>query len=251
MAHGEVSDTGRAFQSKRSLIFRGERLEAKAHSVRGSPASPLSTHRQGARHATHASVPGGLTLSVELPQAEEARAVRGLATPTAGRIAGLKVLCIDNEPDVLNGMQALLEGWGCIAMTAQNAAEAVEQLRRSGEVPEIILADFHLDGGTGLEAVAALHAATKIHAPVIIITADHSAELQREVRTRGYTLLRNLSRRSATRDHVSVTLQRAVAANRARKQFGIRGQWWKWIVLRRHGLRAAVTPRFAGGRIRG
>ena len=26
----------------------------------------------------------------------------------------------------------------------------------TGEVPDIILADFHLDGGTGLEAVAAL-----------------------------------------------------------------------------------------------
>ena len=98
-------------------------------------------------------------------------------------------------------------------MVAQNAAEAVEQLRRSGEVPEIILADFHLDSGTGLEAVAALHAATKIQAPVIIITADHSAELQREVRTRGYTLLRKPLKAAALRAVMyQLTLQRAVAA---------------------------------------
>ena len=33
--------------------------------------------------------------------------------PSPGRIAGLTVLCIDNEPAVLDGMRALLEGWGC------------------------------------------------------------------------------------------------------------------------------------------
>ena len=162
------------------------------------------------------SVPGrGSMFSVELPQADARPAADAvtISTPTAGRIAGLRVLCVDNEPDVLNGMQALLEGWGCIAMVAQNAAEAVEQLRRSGEVPEIILADFHLDSGTGLEAVAALHAATKIQAPVIIITADHSAELQREVRTRGYTLLRKPLKAAALRAVMyQLTLQRAVAA---------------------------------------
>ena len=84
-----------------------------------------------------------------------------LAAPAAGRIAGLKVLCIDNEPDVLNGMQALLEGWGCTADPAQNAAEAIERLRETGGKPDIILADYHLDGGTGLEAVAALRAAAE------------------------------------------------------------------------------------------
>jgi CheY-like chemotaxis protein/anti-sigma regulatory factor (Ser/Thr protein kinase) len=217
----EVCDTGPGIPTgKRSLIFKEfERLEETAHSVRGLGLGLAIVERIG-KVLGHAidmqSVPGrGSTFTVELSQAEARPAAdaTAIATPTAGRIAGLKVLCIDNEPDVLNGMQALLEGWGCIAITAQNAAEAIEQLRRSGDVPEIILADFHLDGGTGLEAVAALHAATKIRAPVIIITADHSAELQREVRTRGFTLLRKPLKAAALRALMyQLTLQRAVAA---------------------------------------
>ena len=62
-------------------------------------------------------------------------------------------------------MQALLEGWGCIVIMAQNAADAVEQLRRGAQAPDIILADYHLDDGTGVEAVAALRAAANRRRP--------------------------------------------------------------------------------------
>ena len=34
------------------------------------------------------------------------------ATKDAAQLAGLNVLCIDNEPDVLNALRVLLEGWG-------------------------------------------------------------------------------------------------------------------------------------------
>jgi len=162
------------------------------------------------------STPGrGSMFSVELPRAE-ARPVADSpipATPTAGRIAGLKVVCMDNEPDALNAMRALLENWGCIAYTAQNATEMVEQLRRTGDVPDIILADFHLDGGTGLEAVAALGAALETQVPVIFVTADHSAEVQREIRTHGHAMLRKPLKAAALRALMyQLTLQRAVAA---------------------------------------
>jgi CheY-like chemotaxis protein len=157
----------------------------------------------------------GSLFSVELPQAAPRAATDQamIAAPTAGRIAGLKVLCIDNEPDVLNGMQALLEGWGCVTQTAQNAVEAIDQLRRTGDMPDIVLADFHLDGGTGLEAVAAVHSAVQSQIPVIVITADHSAEVQREIRKLGYALLRKPLKAAALRALMyQLTLQRAVAA---------------------------------------
>ncbi len=45
---------------------------------------------------------------------------RGLASQAAeppaqpaGQLSGLRVVCIDNEPAVLQGMQTLLSGWGC------------------------------------------------------------------------------------------------------------------------------------------
>jgi signal transduction histidine kinase/ActR/RegA family two-component response regulator len=224
--HGEklsvqVGDTGPGIpKGKRSLIFKEfERLEETAHSVRGLGLGLAIVERIG-KVLDHAidmrSVLGrGSLFSVELPQAAPRAATDQamIATPTAGRIAGLKVLCIDNEPDVLNGMQALLEGWGCVTQTAQNAAEAIDQLRRTGDMPDIVLADFHLDGGTGLEAVAAVHSAVQSQVPVIVITADHSAEVQREIRKLGYALLRKPLKAAALRALMyQLTLQRAVAA---------------------------------------
>jgi CheY-like chemotaxis protein len=124
----------------------------------------------------------------------------------------LTVLCIDNEPAGLTGMQVLLEGWGCHAVTARTAAEAIARLAQRGARPDIILADYHLDGSTGVEAVAAVRAAGH-ERPVIIITADHSAEVQREVRLHSYHLLRKPLKAAALRALMyQLTWQRAVAA---------------------------------------
>lgn len=217
----EVRDTGPGIhESNRSLIFKEfQRLEETAHAVRGLGLGLAIVERIGkvlGHTIDMQSVPGrGSMFSVELPRAEAQPAADAgtVVVPTGGRIAGLKVLCIDNEPDVLNGMQTLLEGWGCIALTAQSASEAVGQLLQTGEKPDIILADFHLDGSTGLEAVAALRTAAKTQVPAVIITADHTAEVQREVRKSGFALLRKPLKAAALRALMyQLTLQRSVAA---------------------------------------
>jgi Na+/proline symporter/signal transduction histidine kinase len=216
-----VSDTGPGIpRSKRALIFKEfQRLEETASTVRGLGLGLSIVERIGKvlGHPTGLqSVPGrGSTFSVELPRVEQRVAAEPqlAVTPSAGRLAGLAVLCIDNEPAVLRGMQALLEGWGCAVVTAQSSAEAVRKFRDAARAPDIILADYHLDEGTGLEAVAALRSRARAQAPVIVITADHSAEVQREVRARGFALLRKPLKAAALRALMyQLTWQRAVAA---------------------------------------
>src|SRR5690606_38613897 len=74
------------------------------------------------------SVPGrGSHFSVELPRAEgsiEALPERAAAPAPAAALEGLVVLAIDNEPQILAGMQALVGGWGCRMLTALSADEA-------------------------------------------------------------------------------------------------------------------------------
>ncbi len=217
----QVCDTGPGIpKSKSTLIFKEfQRLEATAGTVRGLGLGLSIVERIG-RVLDHPiglqSISGrGSIFSVELPRAKaRAPAEPGLAVaPSAGRLAGLSVLCIDNEPAVLRGMHSLLEGWGCMVITAQSASEAVRKLSDTALAPDIILADYHLDDGTGLEAVMALRATARSQAPVIVITADHSAELQREVRMRGFALLRKPLKAAALRALMhQLTSQRAVAA---------------------------------------
>ena len=218
----QVHDTGPGIpRAKRALVFKEfHRLEETAHSVRGLGLGLAIVERIG-KVLDHAielqSVPGrGSMFAVELPVAAPLPAAEqaiAAAAPTAGRMTGLVVLCIDNEPDVLNAQRALLEGWGCTVLLAHNGADAVARLREAGGKADIVLADYHLDGSTGLEAVATLRAGAKTHAPVIVITADHSAEVQRAVRARGYALLRKPLKAAALRALMyQLTRQRAVAA---------------------------------------
>ena len=72
---------------------------------------------------------------------------------SGGAIAGTVVLCIDNERQVLAGMEALLEGWGCRVLAGKGGGEAVDALAGAGEPPQVVLADYHLDDGTGIDAV--------------------------------------------------------------------------------------------------
>jgi Na+/proline symporter/signal transduction histidine kinase/ActR/RegA family two-component response regulator len=217
----EVHDTGPGIPiAKRALVFKEfQRLEETAHAVRGLGLGLAIVERIGkvlGHRIDLQSSPGrGSLFAVELPRARPqhtAQAVVSVA-PTVGRLAGLNVLCIDNEPDVLNALRILLEGWSCTVIAAESGAEARRRLRTAKAAPDIILADYHLDGSTGLEAVAALRAGPQTQLPVIVITADHSAEVQRAVRARGYALLRKPLKAAALRALMyQLTRQRAVAA---------------------------------------
>ena len=82
------------------------------------------------------------------------------------------MLAIDNEPSILEGMRALLTGWGCEVITAASLDAAREAMAR--RLPEVIVADYHLDEGNGLEVVAALRRAYAAEIPAVLVTADRS-----------------------------------------------------------------------------
>ncbi|MDX2202464.1 MAG: PAS domain-containing hybrid sensor histidine kinase/response regulator [Hyphomicrobiaceae bacterium] len=216
-----VYDTGPGIrEGERAIIFKEfHRLDATAQQVRGlglglsivERISKLLGHRVGLQ-----SKPGqGSMFSVNVPRAEpEARAETQLALPpVVGRLAGIRVLCIDNERAVLNGMRTLISGWGCEVGTAQSAEEAVA-LCSSGRVSwDIVLADYHLDRGIGLEAITAVRAVLGGGIPAVIISADNSPEMQREVRAHGHNFLRKPVKAAALRALMyQLTLNRASAA---------------------------------------
>ncbi|MEM8627383.1 MAG: response regulator, partial [Pseudomonadota bacterium] len=65
------------------------------------------------------------------------------------------------------------------------------QLERLGtHGPDIILADYHLDDGTGVATIAALKEKFSRDSPSVIITADQSGEVQREIKAQGAAVLR-------------------------------------------------------------
>lgn len=140
------------------------------------------------------SAPGrGSTFSVTVPR------VAAVATPPSTAPAPQPmpsieaesfVLCLDNEARVREAMAALLGGWGCKVETAATQAEALAAVARAGRLPDLVLADLHLDeGADGLEAVVALREAWGRSVPAALVTADRDPTLRLRARARQVELL--------------------------------------------------------------
>jgi len=125
------------------------------------------------------SNPGkGTRFSVILPVAAVAaprREIEKAPARAASSLAGLTVLCIDNDARILDGMRLLLEGWGCTVDTASGSGEL---LRPGARRPDIVLADYHLDGVTGLDAIRTLRATCGQDLACVLVTADRSNEVR-------------------------------------------------------------------------
>ncbi|WNJ89088.1 PAS domain-containing hybrid sensor histidine kinase/response regulator [Bosea sp. 685] len=182
----EVLDTGLGIpQSKQKTVFREfQRLDQGAKVARGLGLG-LSIVQRIARTLDHrltlVSTPGrGTRFSVLVPRASPLPAMSTSAAPRhapAGQLAGLKLLVLDNEPAILDGMKQLLGGWGCTVTIAASVEEAQLSLRAHGD-PDVLIADYHLDHGNGLTAISTLRQRSSAAMPAILLTADRTPQVR-------------------------------------------------------------------------
>ncbi len=151
------------------------------------------------------SRPGhGSCFSVIVPLAHqsdiEQAEIPAVVHAEASGFKDLVVLCVDNEPDILEAMNLLLDRWGCpTVMLAQTQAQAAQQVLMHGS-PDFVLVDYHLDDQShGLQVMQHLDNILGTQLPAIVITADRTSELEAAVRARGYGLLLKPIRPAALR----------------------------------------------------
>ena len=139
------------------------------------------------------SVPGrGTVFSITVPivnavAASEAATVAEEALQS--ELAGLTVLCVDNEAAIRAGMQSLLAQWQCRVFAGASLSDVLSQWPLDTP-PDIVLADYHLDGGeTGLELLQTLSYHWGKSLPAIVISADNSDAVRRSVIDAGYRFL--------------------------------------------------------------
>jgi len=187
----DVHDTGIGIpQAKRRAVFKEfHRLDQGARVARGVGLG-LSIVERIARVldcevGLRSNIGRGSRFSVEVPRAAAMAgqpALRALSKAAAGQLAGTVALCIDNERTILDGMQALLGGWGCRVLKAADLPEALAAIEGSGLEPHGLLVDYHLDGGNGLAAIAELRRRLGRDLPAILVTADRSVRVREHAR---------------------------------------------------------------------
>jgi CheY-like chemotaxis protein len=99
-----------------------------------------------------------------------------------------RVLCLDNDREILEGMRSLLSRWGVHVQAADTVDAALELAR--GNPADVLLVDYHLpDAMNGLNAIDALRTTCGRDVPAALVTADGSDALLRAARDQGCTVL--------------------------------------------------------------
>lgn len=103
----------------------------------------------------------------------------------------LQVLCLDNDPTILQAMQLLLDKWGYIGHFAEEPEQATHIL--SHQSIDIALVDQHLNQNQyGLEIISQWQAtlpASQQPRAIALVTADSDPDLPEKLKAMGITLL--------------------------------------------------------------
>ena len=218
----DVYDTGIGIppDKRRAVFAEFHRLDRGAKVARGLGLG-LSIVERIARVLDHpialaSQVDRGTHFSIEVPVTPTVLGETRQPDPRVdrGRLAKIPVLCIDNDPNVLDGMATLLRGWGCETFQATDLWEAVTTLQVAGKSPGGLLVDYHLDHGNGIEAVAELRRLFGAEIPAVLITADRSPDVREAARALAIQVLNKPIKPASLRAVMSqwAVVQRVVAA---------------------------------------
>jgi signal transduction histidine kinase/CheY-like chemotaxis protein len=108
-----------------------------------------------------------------------------LPNPTLGKL----VLIIDDDPLVLDGMGGLLRSWGCDVMTVESGEAALLALAGGKRLPDLLISDYRLTKGTGIDAIDFLRRELDVNVPAFLISGDTAPERLRDASEKGFPLL--------------------------------------------------------------
>ena len=120
--------------------------------------------------------------------------------PLAGAVAdddcglqNIRVLVIDDERTILEGLQVVLSNWGAVVLAAQTRAEALALANAWDRPPDVVVSDLLLQGGdNGLDVLAALERHPNgIGASTarLLVTGETKPDRLREVASAGVAVL--------------------------------------------------------------
>jgi len=101
-----------------------------------------------------------------------------LAPIAEGGLDGRRVWCIDDDRDVGEATRTALERWGCRVTLCGSAEECLRAARRT-EAPDLLILDYRLEDCLGPDLLPELEAIWSSTVPVVIVSGEHAARLQR------------------------------------------------------------------------
>ena len=193
-----VYDTGVGIPvQKRGEIFKEfHRLEQGARIARGLGLG-LSIVERLARVLNHSialdgNASGGSVFSVSVPTAKAVNFTAAVtsATPLSkAPMSGSLIVCIENDPAILDGMKTLLTAWDAEVIAVADPEAAIAAIETAGGRVTGLLVDYHLDRGNGIAAICDVRRRFGDSIPAILITADRSPHVRAAAREENVAVL--------------------------------------------------------------
>ena len=93
-------------------------------------------------------------------------------------ISGALIVCVENDPNILDGMRTLLTAWDAHVIAVSEPEAAIAAIAASDLPVTGLLVDYHLDRGNGLGAIREIRHRFGDQIPAILITADRSPHVR-------------------------------------------------------------------------
>lgn len=191
----EVWDNGMGIdEDKQQEIFeefnRGSQVRSDQGLGLGLAISKGIAHVLGHTIAMRSWPSEGSVFSITLEQGQIVQPPRDIELAVSpSDLSHLQILCVDNEPEILVGMENLLSRWGCDVRTATDLVTSLQMIEESW-VPNVILSDYRLDNGrTGLEVLQQCRLRHGDSFEGVIISADRTKDMLDGIKSNGFSFI--------------------------------------------------------------
>ena len=187
----------------------------------------------------------GCLFSVNVPIANAYQTKRQTTAVASMDLQGVGVLCVDNEPAILEGMTNVLNAWQCQVFTAINAQQAKEIYKKHEDEIDILLVDYQLahyqgeqtianieglltennknldaiEQVNGIELIKQLRQMSQYSLPAVLITATTDENLMALAKYHQISYLRKIVKPLALRALMSALLTKELAKNYSHDEF--------------------------------
>lgn len=134
--------------------------------------------------------PPAVPAPMAVPRSADPAPPARTAESSPGRLAGRRVLVVEDDPLQRSSLTLLLEQAGAGVMAAESFDSALAAAQATLQAPSVILSDYRLPGGTdGLSGIQTLRGVLGREVPAILLTGELSADLVRAAKDAGCLVL--------------------------------------------------------------
>ena len=135
----------------------------------------------------------GSTFSFEVPLGElapQGPAVSAVAPPSPSDLSGKLIVVIDDEDAIVEGMTALLSGWGAQVIGSANGDDVLATVHELARMPDLLIVDFRLgDSENGIQVAQRLRQELDPEIPAILVSGSITPDLGDQARTQRFEFL--------------------------------------------------------------